>query len=41
MQTNLVGEMTVLNFKEKTKQSLVGVQGGDGTGLKARKPLKS
>ncbi len=32
MQTNLVGEMTVLNFKEKSKQSMLGKPGGDAPG---------
>ena len=30
METNLVGEMTVLNFREKSKQSLLGMSGANG-----------
>ena len=36
MQTNLVGEMTVLNFKEGSKQAILGKPGVDapgGTGI--------
>ena len=33
MQTNLVGEMTVINFKEKTKQTMLGMAGASGPAL--------
>ena len=33
MQTNLVGEMTVINFKEKAKQTMLGMIGSNGPAL--------
>lgn len=33
METNLVGEMTVLNFKEKTRQTMLGMSGNNGPAL--------
>jgi hypothetical protein len=33
MQTNLVGEMTVLNFKENRKLSMLGLPGVEAPGI--------